>query len=187
MNLVRFDEKELKTDLGSGNFIFVGSSCDMFAENIPDEWINKALEHCYKFDNKYLFQTKNPSRVNGDVLPKESIICTTIETNRWITEIMQNCPTPYKRALGMYCIDLPKYVTIEPIMDFDTSEFIDMIRGINPKQVNIGADSGRHFLPEPSKEKVLDLISMLQRFTTVKIKPNLNRIIGNNATSMRNT
>lgn len=187
LNLVRFDEKELKTDLGSGNFIFVGSSCDMFAENIPDEWINKALEHCYKFDNKYLFQTKNPSRVNGDVLPKESIICTTIETNRWITEIMQNCPTPYKRALGMYCIDLPKYVTIEPIMDFDTSEFIDMIRGINPKQVNIGADSGRHFLPEPSKEKVLDLISMLQRFTTVKIKPNLNRIIGNNATSMRNT
>jgi hypothetical protein len=25
----RFDQKELKTDLGSNNFIFVGSSCDM--------------------------------------------------------------------------------------------------------------------------------------------------------------
>lgn len=28
----RFDEKELNTDLGSGNFIFVGSSCDMWSE-----------------------------------------------------------------------------------------------------------------------------------------------------------
>ena len=36
---VRLDEKELKTDLGNDNFIFVGSSCDMFAQNIPDEWI----------------------------------------------------------------------------------------------------------------------------------------------------
>lgn len=34
LNKVRFDAKELKTDLGTGNFIFVGSSCDMFAENI---------------------------------------------------------------------------------------------------------------------------------------------------------
>jgi molybdopterin converting factor small subunit len=36
-----FDEKELKTDLGKGNFIFVGSSCDMWAQNIPEEWIEK--------------------------------------------------------------------------------------------------------------------------------------------------
>jgi len=43
LNPVRFDEKELKTDLGSGNFIFVGSSCDMWAENIPDKWIFKTL------------------------------------------------------------------------------------------------------------------------------------------------
>lgn len=44
----RFDEKELKTDLGKDNFIFVGSSCDMFAEKIPNEWIEKTLEHCQK-------------------------------------------------------------------------------------------------------------------------------------------
>ena len=27
-----FDRRELKTDLGEGNFIFVGSSCDIFAD-----------------------------------------------------------------------------------------------------------------------------------------------------------
>ena len=38
-NPIRFDESELKTDLGEGNFIFVGSSCDMFADTIPEQWI----------------------------------------------------------------------------------------------------------------------------------------------------
>ena len=56
----RFDEKELKTDLGNGNFIFVGSSCDMFADDIPETWILRTLEHCFKYNNRYLFQTKNP-------------------------------------------------------------------------------------------------------------------------------
>ena len=41
---LRFEEKELKTNLGKGNFIFVGSSIDMWAEQIPDEWIEKVLE-----------------------------------------------------------------------------------------------------------------------------------------------
>ena len=64
LNDVRFDEKELKTDLGKDNFIFVGSGCDMFAESIPDEWIKKTLKHCGLYeDNQYLFQTKNPKNI----------------------------------------------------------------------------------------------------------------------------
>jgi len=43
---VRLDAKEGKTDLGYGNFIFVGSSCDMFAEDIPDDWIIPVLIVC---------------------------------------------------------------------------------------------------------------------------------------------
>ena len=39
-NPVRFDEKELKT-LINGNFVFIGSSCDLFANDIPGEWIDK--------------------------------------------------------------------------------------------------------------------------------------------------
>jgi len=36
-------KKELKTDLGNGNFIFVGSSCDLFANDIPKKWILKDI------------------------------------------------------------------------------------------------------------------------------------------------
>ena len=40
---LHFDEKELKTKLGIGNFIFIGSSCDMFAESIPENWVNQTI------------------------------------------------------------------------------------------------------------------------------------------------
>ena len=83
---VRFDEKELKTDLGSGNFIFVGSSCDMWADNIQDEWIFRTLCHCNKYDNTYLFQTKNPRNIRRILVPK-SRVCVTMESNRFYPEI----------------------------------------------------------------------------------------------------
>jgi len=174
---VRFDEKELRTDLGNGNFIFVGSSCDMFASKIEPDWTNATLEHCQKFDNKYLFQTKNPSNINGFTLPENSVVCTTIETNRWYEDVMKDCPHPYIRVYGMIGIDLPKYLTIEPILDFDLKEMIEIIKSINPVQVNIGADSGNNKLPEPSRSKVLELISELQKFTTIHRKANLHRLL----------
>ena len=98
---VRLDKKELKTDLGSGNFIFVGSSNDIFAENIPKDWTRSVLSHCSVYSgNKYLFQTKNPYRVGEFVLPDNSILCTTIETNRYYPEIMGNSPKPIDRVLA---------------------------------------------------------------------------------------
>jgi hypothetical protein len=38
----------LKTNLGKGNFIFVGSSNDLFAASIPAEWVFETLDHCDK-------------------------------------------------------------------------------------------------------------------------------------------
>jgi len=179
LNNVHFDEKELKTDLGNGKFIFVGSSCDMFAENIPPDWINQTLEYCKKFDNKYLFQTKNPKRIIDFKLPKHSIICTTIESNIYYKEIMRNSPPPYERAKYMNIISdsYETFVTIEPILDFNLDSLVDLIKQCKPKQVNIGADSCRNNLPEPSKEKVLQLISELQKFTNIHKKSNLKRLI----------
>jgi len=52
---LRLDEKALKDNLGEGNFIFVGSSCDMWSNDIPSLWIKKVLEHCRKFDNCFFF------------------------------------------------------------------------------------------------------------------------------------
>lgn len=180
---IRFDEKELKTDLGSGNFIFVGSSCDMFAEYIRHEWVCKTLEHCRKYDNKYLFQTKNPASFlnyfrDYNIIPRNSTICTTIETNKWIPQIMNKSPFPHQRAANMALLKhFDKYVTIEPILDFDLEEMLEMIKVCEPIQVNIGADSGGNKLPEPSKEKLLALIKGLKEFTIIDKKTNLKRLL----------
>jgi len=180
---VRFDESELKTDLGSGNFIFVGSSCDMFANDIPEEWIFKTIQYCCEFDNSYLFQTKNPIRIvelmgyYDLVLPAKTKICTTIETNRWYYSELGKSPDPEGRAYFMSKITLEKYVTIEPIIDFDLLEMVNLIKECNPIQVNIGADSGNNNLPEPSKEKLMELIDELKKFTIIDQKRNLNRLL----------
>lgn len=177
---VRFDEKELKTDLGSGKFIFVGSSFDLFAKDIPSEWIAKTLNHCQQFKNRYLFQTKNPRRIMDCWLPDNSVICTTIETEMFYPKIMGNCPKPYDRAKYMKIlsdIGYETYVTIEPIMDFNLPDLVELIVMCSPEQVNIGADSGNNNLPEPSKEKVLQLIDELQKFTTIHNKTNLKRLL----------
>jgi hypothetical protein len=170
----RFDKQELDTDLGKDNFIFVGSSCDMWADNIPDEWIIATLRHCDRFDNSYLFQTKNPRNIRR-ILAQNSHVCVTLETNRHYPEIMRNCPTPAQRVEQMRLIRHPLFVTIEPIMDFDLHVFVEMLKECDPIQVNIGADSGNNNLPEPPPEKVLELIAELEKFTTIYKKTNLQR------------
>lgn len=179
---VRLDEKLLNDDLGTGNFIFVVTGTDMFAENVDKEAITKILDYCEKFDNKYLFQSKNPERFMEFIehpVFKKSVICTTIETNRYYP-VMGNAPSVEERVSAIEIIksetDVDVYVTIEPIMDFDLPEMIDLIRRCNPVQVNIGADSKGNKLPEPTKEKAEKLIVELNKFTTVKEKKNLARL-----------
>ena len=184
LNPVRLDEKELKTDLGEKNYIFVGSSCDMFANNIQEEWIIKTLNHMQKHDNKYLLQTKNPNRVidfiDSCVITDKCTVCTTIESNMYHLRYMgTNVPHPFERANAMKILStiIDTYVTIEPIIDFNMDIMISLIKKCNPRQVNIGADSGNNKLPEPSREQILELITELSKFTTVHQKKNLQRLM----------
>jgi protein gp37 len=159
--------------------VFVCAQNDLFAESVPDKWIDEILSRCNAIDNTYLFQTKNPERYWDFEarFPKKSILCTTIETNRYY-RVQGNTPDPDARVDGMrHLLDFTKHVTIEPIMDFDLDEMIYLIRNCYPDQVNIGADSKHNHLPEPSKEKVLELISELEKFTVVKQKSNLSRLL----------
>lgn len=175
---VRFDENELKTDLGSGKFIFVGSSCDMFADEIPSAWIYMTLKHCSLFNNAYLFQSKNPARIwaNREILPACSTICTTIESDIWH---YGSCPKPQNRANYMNRISslFETFVTIEPVMEFNLYEMVNLIKLCHPKKVNIGADSGNNNLPEPSGEKLFALIEELRKFTVIDKKTNLTRLL----------
>jgi len=176
LNEPRLDEKELKTDLGNGNFIFVGSSIDMFADAIPSEWIESTLGHCRRYDNKYLFQSKNPMSFRKWQFPKDTVLGTTIETNRNYN--ISRAPHPHDRIIGLLNPpDFPKMVTIEPIMDFDAEILVPWINNLLPAWVVIGADSKGHNLPEPPASKIKTLIGALERFTTVKLKRNLNRLL----------
>ena len=173
---IRFDEKELKTDLGKDNFIFVGSSNDMFAKEIPRKWIEKTINHCNQFDNKYLFQSKNPFEFLFYKFPLKTVLGTTIESNRNYPEISSGLPMD-QRAIqikyqGKKCFR-ETMITIEPILDFDLDKFVKMLKEINPTWINIGADSGGHNLPEPPTEKIKQLIEALPN---VKIKKNLKRL-----------
>ena len=178
-------EREFKS-LGSGNFYFVCSMIDLFADKVPTASILKILEHARKFDNHYLFQTKNPQGMFElrDFLPDKSICGTTIETNRIYPQMGLSAPEPEHRKtfLHFFSIDREKryktMVTVEPIMDFDLDELLNLIYLCSPEWVNIGADSKGHKLPEPSADKVLDLIAGLKKAKIeVKIKPNLKRIV----------
>jgi DNA repair photolyase len=187
-NPPRFDEKELSANLGRGRFIFIGSSCDIFADTIPDVWIWTVINHVRAYDeNQYLFQTKNAERFIPflNVLSAEKdVLCTTIETDQRLPEIMRNAPSPFARAKYMTVIKEQGFrtmVTIEPIMDFNLEFMLFMLKRIGPEQVNIGADTGHNHLPEPPKEKIIDLIAELRKFTRVVEKKNLDRLLeGNN-------
>lgn len=177
---IRLDNKQLKTNLGQDNFIFVGSSTDIFAMDVPAPWIIEVLEQCRKFEgNTYLFQTKHPARFWNFNLryPRNTIFGTTLETNRDMKDI-SNAESAKARVSNMKEWFMKrKMVTIEPILDFDLEEFVAMIKEIGPEWVNIGADSKGHGLKEPSADKILALIQELEKFTQVRKKSNLDRLL----------
>ena len=183
-NPPRLAEYELNTDLGCGRSIFIGSSTDMFAEDIPSEWIARVLDYCHKnsnmlLPNAYLLQSKNPKRflefINHPIMERV-VFCTTIETNRFYPEIMNNAPRIEERVEAMEEIarlGRPTMVTAEPLMQFDHEEMVSFIKRCNPKLVNIGKESkGRVKLPEPTQEEVQQLIAELKSFTNVNVKDN---------------
>jgi len=195
---VRFDEIELQTDLGEGNFIFVGSSCDLWAEAIPREWIETTLLMCkLKPQNRYLFQSKNPKRFMDFldfVNPANTIFCTTIESDMDHPEAYPICqgrladnifvgPPPIDARVNWICkvksAGFPVTVTIEPLMDFDENRLLEMINDIGPQWVSVGADSQGHGLPEPTPEKVRVLLSELGRNKKIElvVKKNLGRLL----------
>lgn len=175
-------EHELKKSLGKGKFIFVCSMMDLFAEEIPHGWIYDVIARCRRYDNKYLFQSKNPQRMIGfkSYFPQNSILATTIETDILRKE-MGDTPPPWHRAyaLNNLSFSFNTIVTIEPVMEFSVDILSNIIEKCRPEWVNIGADSKKHNLPEPSAEKINALIGNLRDSgIEVKVKSNLKRLTG---------
>ena len=178
-----FIESEMTAPL-NGRDIFIGSSTDVFAENIPSEWINKILNHCMEEYEKgncrmFLLQSKNPKRflefINHSIM-KRCVLCTTIETNRCYQDFMRNVPKIEERVEAMEEVARQgrgTMVTAEPLMKFDLETMLDYLKRCQPKVVNIGRNTRREIeLPEPTKEEVQQLISGLKEFTKVHVKEN---------------
>jgi DNA repair photolyase len=174
----RFVEGELKTNLGKGKVIFVGSASDMWGEWVDSLNIEQVLERCRRFDNEYVFQSKNPARFLEFVghFPKKSILGTTIETDRYIEQVSESPDIPC-RVEAMKRLGGNKFVSIEPILKFDLERLVRMIFQIQPSFVTIGADSKNHYLLEPDGDQIRELLKRLGKFTEVRAKRNLTRLL----------
>ena len=186
---LRLDEYELKVNYGKNKFIFLGSSTDMFADAVPTEWILQVYDKCLQYpENKYLLQSKNPGRtlepqlINHPLMQLKDRIyfATTIESNRDYPISKAQCMTERADAMAqLQAMGFSVMVTIEPIMDFDHDELVEMLKKIKPFQVNIGCNTNREVkLPEPTRDQIYALVQELSTFTNVELKSNSKRILG---------
>lgn len=172
-----FHPKEMDKKFPKNDFIFVSSLGDIsFA---PRQVISQIFDKIKANpDNKFLFCTKNPVVYASFENLENVYYGATIETNR-DTLLYSKAPIPYFRYNAMRDLKgYKKFLSIEPIMDFDYQTFITWIIEINPRIVEIGADNYYADLPEPSKEKVLDLINSMEQFgIEVVRKEGLDRLL----------
>lgn len=123
---------------------------------------------------KFLFCTKNPTKyITWHITwPDNLYLGATIETNRDYK--LSRAPIPLFRYRSMQSLVHPKkFISIEPIMDFDLGEFLTWIERIKPEIVEVGADNYRNKLPEPKAYKVQSLLNGLRN-----ICPNVIEKVG---------
>jgi len=169
--------EERLNEFPKSGIVFVVSMGDLWGTWVPDKWIIKILEAIQPYSKRegliFFFETKNPERYLDfvDIIPPNSILSTTIETNRDYE--VSKAPIPFERYIAIIHDDLSmfdKHVSIEPIMDFDHEVLLRWIIDIKPKLVSIGYNNYGEELPEPSVEKTLKLINELKKFTEVEKK-----------------
>lgn len=131
--------------------------------------------HKPRMKKTYYFQSKNPECFNKymdwfEANRNKVILLTTLETNRDEGyEKISGAPPPSKRFKDFYNLDYRrKVVTVEPVLDFDLGEFLDMIRALDDQlsleYVWFGFDSKKCELPEPSLRKAQDFVDGLQDY-----------------------
>jgi len=115
-------------------------------------------------ETKFLLCTKAPDIYSRfkETLPN-LYLGATIETNRPYPKTISKAPEVKLRYGIMASLENVdhKFLSIEPIMDFDLIEFSHWIYDINPEIVEIGADNYNNNLPEPSDYKIRKLIDIL--------------------------
>jgi hypothetical protein len=185
---LRLYQSEFSVGYGTGRVIFVEHCNDLFAEDVPREWIRRILNHCCEYpENTYVFQTKNPERmldciVTG-VFPPNRILGCTMETScDGLIEEISSAPNITDRWSAMYEISIVHgertFITVEPVLKSDMICLAEDIKSIEPDFVNIGADSKGGSLPEPSPDEIRTLVASLNDAgIEIREKRNLDRLL----------
>jgi len=168
------NKEEFRGRFAKGDFIFVSDMGDLFGDFIPDEWISEVIEHTKRFPQTYfLFLTKNPSKYEEflDNMPMNAILGTTIETNRdkeYVENAVSGAPLPSARYTAMKRLEWDKkFISIEPILDFDFDVFLKWTEEISPFMVYVGYDNYFKRLPEPPLSKTTKFVEELSKLTLV--------------------
>lgn len=146
--------------------IFVSSMGDLFGIWNSSEMIKSIINATKKSKATFLFLTKNPKRYHEfvDLFDKEKhYLGTTLESDNEVG-VSASCPSRMERFKEFTSLNYPnKFVSIEPIMDFNLDRFLTMIMSINPKWIYIGYDNHKHSLVEPLLSKTIDFVEKLKR------------------------
>jgi len=156
-------ESELTKSFKPGEFIGVSLMGDIsFATK---EEVLRILKRIEQFPlTWFLIQSKNPKKFwEWDVIfPPNVYLGTTIETNR--DYVLTKAPPPMNRYINL--ANYPhsqKFLSIEPIMDFDLGVLVEWVVKINPHIIEVGADNYNNNLPEPKWEDVERLLESLRK------------------------
>lgn len=162
-----------------GDLVFICYMGDISFATRYELWQILRRVECY-LGTDFLLISKNPAYFLRwpDPLPQNTIVGTTLETNR--NHGLSKAPAPLKRWIDLQALKHPrKFLSIEPVMDFDPRELTRWIGLLGPTIIEVGADNYHHNLPEPSWEKVEQLLEFC-RSTGAQVveKPGLERLRG---------
>lgn len=183
---VQYDQKTLtKNDGKWPATIFVEHMNDIGSVDVVPLMRDRILAHCYSYPfNRYVFQSKNPRWfLEEECWMDGTILGTTIESNRYYPDLAAACtPRPIERVQSMERLkdkhpNVKTFVTIEPVLDFDVAILAQLIDRIRPDFLNLGADSKKRNLPEPTVAKVMSLVDTLHNLgIELREKHNLSRL-----------
>jgi len=170
-----------------GDFVFVGYMGDICFASRPI-----IIDICRIIQEQsavnFLFCSKNPSIYGHWNLhwPENIYLGSTIETNRDYK--LTRAPAPMYRYMAMRAIDYAKkFLSIEPICDFDLDLMLSWIVEINPDIIEVGADNYHKGLPEPPWDKVEKLLTHLKaNFPTVVEKVGLENLCNRKSVTQKN-
>jgi hypothetical protein len=175
------NQEEFRTKFGKGELIFVSDMGDLFGDFIPSNWIKRVLEYTARFPKThFLFLTKNPLRYSEFLhqMPENAILGATIETDNdqiLLDNKISEAPPPSIRHIAMRDLDWDKkFISIEPILDFELETLSLWIEEILPFLVYVGYDNYNNKLNEPPLSKTLRLIDRISENTLV-IKKTIRR------------